>query len=149
LQWFFYELAMNPERQQAIREEVSLAHDPSYDELNNDFPLLDAFFMETLRVHPPVLENHHQVISTPTCSCIFTKGDPQAAETISIPLSEPLPGTTDLHLIIPKDTVLSMPVNVIHRDRSGWGPDADIFRPERWLQRNTRNNRDLFAFSLG
>ncbi|KAF8845290.1 cytochrome P450 [Paxillus ammoniavirescens] len=130
--WFFYELAMNPERQQAIREEVSLAHDPSYDELNNDFPLLDAFFMETLRVHPPVLENHHQ-----------------AAETISIPLSEPLPGTTDLHLIIPKDTVLSMPVNVIHSDRSGWGPDADIFRPERWLQRNTRNNRDLFAFSLG
>ncbi|KAF9229533.1 cytochrome P450 [Gyrodon lividus] len=130
--WLFYELAINPERQQAIREEVSMAHDPSYDELNNDFPLLDAFLMETLRIHPPVLENHHQ-----------------ASETVSIPLAKPLPSTSDLHLIIPKDTVLSIPVNVIHRDRSTWGPDADVFRPERWLERNTRNNRDLFTFSLG
>lgn len=42
-----------------------------------------------------------------------------------------------------------MPVNVIQEDKSTWGSDADIFRPERWLQRNTRNNRDLFAFSFG
>ncbi|KIJ68630.1 hypothetical protein HYDPIDRAFT_82615 [Hydnomerulius pinastri MD-312] len=130
--WLLYELAVNPDRQQAVREEVSSALEPSYDELHSGFPLLDAFFMETLRIHPPVLENHHQ-----------------ASETISIPLSEPLPGTTDLHLIIPKGTLLSMPVNVIHQDRSAWGPDAGVFRPERWLQRNTRNSRDLFAFSLG
>lgn len=60
-QWLFYELAMDPERQEAIRNEVSIACDPTYDALNNDFPLLHAFFMETLRMHPPVLENHHQV----------------------------------------------------------------------------------------
>ncbi|KAF8559291.1 cytochrome P450 [Imleria badia] len=130
--WLFYELAMDPERQEAIRDEVSIACDPSYDALNNDFPLLHAFLMETLRMHPPVMENHHQ-----------------ASETTIVPLSEPLPGTTDTRLIIPKGTVLSMPVNVIQKDKSTWGPDADVFRPERWLQRNTRNNRDLFAFSLG
>ncbi|KAN0100804.1 Cytochrome P450 [Tylopilus felleus] len=130
--WLLYELAMDPERQEAIRNEVAAACDPSYDALNNDFPLLHAFFMETLRMHPPVLENHHQ-----------------ASETTIVPLSEPLPGTTDPHLIIPKGTILCMPVNVIQTDKSAWGPDADVFRPERWLQRNTRNNRDLFAFSLG
>jgi len=130
--WLFYELAMDPKRQEAIRNEVSIAGDPSYDALNNDFPLLHAFFMETLRMHPPVLENHHQ-----------------ASETTIVPLSEPLPGTTDLRLIIPKGTVLFIPINVIQKDKSTWGPDADVFRPERWLERNTRNNRDLFAFSLG
>ncbi|KAH0838484.1 cytochrome P450 [Lanmaoa asiatica] len=130
--WLFYELAMNPEMQEAIRNEVSIVCDPSYDALNSDFPLLHAFLMETLRMHPPVLENHHQ-----------------ASETTVVPLSEPLPGTTDPHLIIPKGTVLSIPVNVIQKDKSTWGSDADVFRPERWLQRNTRNNRDLFAFSLG
>ncbi|KAH7883794.1 cytochrome P450 [Phlebopus sp. FC_14] len=130
--WFLYELARNPDHQQAIREEISMTPNSTFDDMNNGCPLLDAFFMETLRIHPPVLENHHQ-----------------AAETISVPLLEPLPGTTDLHLIIPKGTVLSMPVNVIHRDKSVWGPDADLFRPERWLHRSTRNSRDLFAFSLG
>lgn len=52
---------MDPERQEAIRNEVSFACNPSYDALNNDFPLLHAFLMETLRMHPPVSENHHQV----------------------------------------------------------------------------------------
>ncbi|KAI9572767.1 cytochrome P450 [Boletus coccyginus] len=130
--WLFYELAMDPERQEAIRNEVSFACDPSYDALNNDFPLLHAFLMETLRMHPPVSENHHQ-----------------ASEATVVPLSEPLPGTTDLRFVIPKGTVLCMPVNVIQKDKSVWGPDADVFRPERWSQRNTRNNHDLFAFSLG
>lgn len=140
---------MSPERQEAIRDEVSITSDPTYDSLNNDFPLLNAFFMETLRMHPPVLENHHQVPLTRFTSFYVTHDAPQASETITIPLSEPLPGTTDPHLIIPKGTVLSMPLNVIQTDKSTWGPDAGIFRPERWLQRNSRNNRDLFAFSLG
>lgn len=130
--WILYELAMHPDQQRAIREEVSVAGDPSFDELSGGFPLLDAFFMETLRMHPPVLENHHQ-----------------AAETISVPLSERLPGTADLHLIVPKGTVLFMPVNVIQQDQAVWGPDADVFRPERWLHRTGRGSRDLFAFSLG
>lgn len=52
---------MDPKRQEAIRREVATAYEPSYDALNNDFPLLHAFFMETLRMHPPVMENHHQV----------------------------------------------------------------------------------------
>jgi cytochrome P450 len=66
-QWLFYELAMDPKRQEVIRNEVSNACDPSYDALNNDFPLLHAFFMETLRMHPPVLENHHQVPQSIFC----------------------------------------------------------------------------------
>lgn len=130
--WLFFELATNPDWQQAIREEVSTAGDPTFDELNNAYPLLDAFFLETLRLHPPVLENHHE-----------------AAETISIPLSEPVAGSGDLHLVIPKGTIISLPVNVIQKNKLTWGFDADDFRPERWLHRGTRTSRELLAFSVG
>ncbi|EGO02781.1 hypothetical protein SERLA73DRAFT_102755 [Serpula lacrymans var. lacrymans S7.3] len=135
--WMLHELAIDPRLQQALRDEVSTAGDPSFDDLRVKYPLLDAFVRETIRMHPPVLENHHE-----------------SAETTSIPLSEPLPGTSDLHLIIPKGTILSMPVNVIQQDQTVWGPDADVFRPERWLKHDASNlshrcHRDLFAFSFG
>jgi cytochrome P450 len=56
-----YELAINPSLQQQLREEVSTAGDPSFDDLNQGFPILDAFVNETLRIHPPIIENHHVV----------------------------------------------------------------------------------------
>lgn len=52
---------MNSEIQKELREEVLSAGDPTFDELNDRFPLLDAVLRETLRVHPPILENHHEV----------------------------------------------------------------------------------------
>jgi cytochrome P450 len=56
-----YELAINPPLQQQLREEVSTAGDPSFDDLNKQFPVLDALVNETLRIHPPIIENHHVV----------------------------------------------------------------------------------------
>lgn len=77
----------------------------------------------------------------------------QAAETICVPLSEPLPGNLEMQLVIPKGTILSIPVNVVQSDPEIWGPDAHIFRPERWLDRkkecNRSHGRDIFAFSEG
>jgi len=129
--WILYELAVDAKLQNDLREEVSTAGDPTFDEMHNGYPLLDAVIREVLRLHPPILENHHE-----------------AGKTISLPLSEPLPGTTDLQLIIPKGTILGIPVNVIHRDTSVWGLDAGIFRPQRWMDRQG-TRRDLFVFSDG
>ncbi|EIW86397.1 cytochrome P450 [Coniophora puteana RWD-64-598 SS2] len=131
--WLLYEISTNIEWQERLRQEVSACIEPSADELSS-LPLLDAFLLETLRCHPPVLENHHE-----------------ASETIAVPVTEPLPGIGSRHLIVPKGTILEMPVNVIHKDPAIWGDDADVFRPERWLQDKSRKLtvRDLLAFSSG
>ncbi|KAJ3758954.1 cytochrome P450 [Lentinula raphanica] len=135
--WTLYELALNVHLQNELREEISAAGlgDPSYDDLTLKLPLLDAVLREVLRLHPPILENHHE-----------------AAETISVPLSEPIPGTLDTHLVIPKGTILEIPVNVVQTDPNVWGPDAEIFRPKRWLERQKqgiRSEREILAFSEG
>ncbi|KAF5375269.1 hypothetical protein D9758_000084 [Tetrapyrgos nigripes] len=133
--WVLYELATNISIQEGVRKEVSTGGDPSFDELNNKYPLLDAVIHETLRLHPPILENHHQ-----------------AAETISVPLSEPIQGTSDMYLVIPKGTILEIPVNVVQTDPAVWGSDAEIFKPERWIERKEkgiRQQREIFAFSEG
>jgi hypothetical protein len=61
LQWTLYEIAANPELQSKLREEICTVPDHSFDDLNCRLPLLDATLKETLRLHPPILENHHEV----------------------------------------------------------------------------------------
>ncbi|KAJ7770931.1 cytochrome P450 [Mycena maculata] len=129
--WVLYELAMNPGLQEELRVEISNSPpgDPTLNELTN-LPILNSVILETLRVHPAILENHHQ-----------------AAENISVPLSEPAPGTSVSQLIIPKGTLVVIPVNVLQMDPDLWGQDAHLFRPERWQGREDKRN--LFAFSQG
>ncbi|KAJ8090527.1 hypothetical protein PM082_002415 [Marasmius tenuissimus] len=134
--WVLYELAMSSDVQARLREEILTAGDVdlSMDRLN-ELSFLDAVIKETLRMHPPISENHHQ-----------------AAETISVPLSEPLPNSSETHLVIPKGTTIAIPVNVVHSDPSVFGDDADVFRPDRWSERQKkgiRNEREIFAFSEG
>ncbi|KAG6919563.1 hypothetical protein DXG01_004226 [Tephrocybe rancida] len=133
--WVLYELAINQELQSDLREELHNATDASFDELNSKYPLLDAVVKETLRLHAPILENHHE-----------------AGETIIVPLSEPLPGTAEMHLVVPKGTLIAIPLNVIQTDPAVWGPDAEDFRPQRWIERKSagvRDGRELLAFSEG
>lgn len=71
---------------------------------------------------------------------------------MTIPLSEPLPGTSDMHIVVPKGTTLAIPLNVVQTDLGVWGPDAEIFRPHRWIERKKagiRGQRELLAFSEG
>ena len=63
LQWMLYEIAVNPEFQTKLREEICAVPDHSLDHLNSQLPLLDAALKETLRLHPAILENHHEVKS--------------------------------------------------------------------------------------
>jgi len=58
-----YEIACDPDFQEQLREEICTIPNPSFDQLNNHFPLLDAALKETLRLHPAILENHHEVLA--------------------------------------------------------------------------------------
>ena len=62
LQWALIELSRNPETQVKLRNEL-LEHgsDPTYDQLANGFPYLDAVVHEVLRMHAPVRETTRMV----------------------------------------------------------------------------------------
>ena len=61
--WIIIELSRNPEKQDILRKELSLlsGQDPSFDDLQNGLPYLDAVIQETLRVHSPVIETYRIV----------------------------------------------------------------------------------------
>ncbi|KAF9269922.1 cytochrome P450 [Marasmius fiardii PR-910] len=135
--WVLYELAIHPDVQTRLRQDIltSGSSEMSMDDLNTKLPFLDAVIKETLRLHPPINENHHQ-----------------AAVTVSVPLSSPLPGSSESQIVIPKGTIIAIPVNVIHTDPAVYGCDAHLFKPERWMERQKlgiRNEREIFAFSEG
>ncbi|KAF8912957.1 cytochrome P450 [Gymnopilus junonius] len=135
LAWMLYELATHPELQAKLQQEVSSSPDHSFDDLNSGLPFLDAALKETLRLHPPISENHHE-----------------AAKLTILPLSDARPETGENYLVVPKGTTIVIPVNVMHLDENVWGKDSSIFRPERWLESerpNVLRGQELLAFSLG
>jgi cytochrome P450 len=55
LQWALIELALNLDVQNKLRQELlQFGADPTYDQLANSLPYLDAVVHETLRLHPPI-----------------------------------------------------------------------------------------------
>jgi benzoate 4-monooxygenase len=69
---------------------------------------------------------------------------------IGLPRLVPQGGLTILDKHFPEGTVLSVPSFTIHRDKGVWGEDADVFRPERWFERNQAAIQKTFnPFSYG
>ena len=50
---------------------------------------------------------------------------------------------------LPKDTVLVPSPYALHRSTKLWGPDADDFKPERWLEDNGYSKDSFLAFGTG
>lgn len=51
---------------------------------------------------------------------------------------------------IPPGTLMSMSIPMVNNDPSIWGPDAALFRPERWLEPNAKGlDKYLATFSKG
>ncbi|KAI0057340.1 cytochrome P450 [Artomyces pyxidatus] len=116
-------LSGNSQVQETLRRELTQAYAEADDnELDYEklveLPFLEAVCRETLRVYPPV-----------TFVNRVCRAD------ISIPLSRPIQtghGTMS-SLLVPRDTLVLVNILGINCDKSIWGPDADQWKPDRWL----------------
>ena len=124
-----YYLAANPEVQHKLQEELDAAlggvDDPviSYEQAKR-LPYLEAVINEGLRIHS-------------------TSG-------LGLPREVPPGGLTVCGRYFPEGTILSVPTYTIHRDPGVWGSDVDIFRPERWFERDKTELQKAFnPFSFG
>ncbi|KAL1746407.1 cytochrome P450 [Schizophyllum fasciatum] len=108
LAWTLWLLAKDTESQRRLREEVKAVYDansrPDYRTLK-DLNFLECVVMESLRLMPPV-------------PMTFRK----AAKTDHID-----------GVLVPKGTIFYVPIRVVNTMRAFWGPDAEDFRPARWL----------------
>ncbi|KAF5866522.1 hypothetical protein ETB97_011407 [Aspergillus alliaceus] len=119
LQAVFYYLVKDRSVYEELRKEVDQAVEngklsdfPSYSEVVQ-LPLLKATIKEALRLHPSVG---------------FTM--PRIVDQSGIELSG---------MYIPPGWKVGMNAAVVGRDEGVYGPDADTFRPERWLGRTDPN----------
>ncbi|KAG5634329.1 hypothetical protein H0H81_002377 [Sphagnurus paluster] len=116
-------LAYRPETQEKLRQEFLEAQDQHGLDIPHDelmaLPFLDAICRETLRLYPP--------------APVLARG---ALKDAILPLSAPIKGLDgrEMHEIaIAKDTVIFFSIMNINTDPVLWGPDAQEWKPERWL----------------
>ncbi|EAU85619.1 cytochrome P450 [Coprinopsis cinerea okayama7 len=119
---FFYLLAKHQDVQERLRKEIKEAKQ-QYGEINYDqltaLPYLDAVCRETLRLYPPV-----PLISR------------EARRDAILPLGMPITrkdGQRIDEIHVPKGTKIWASILGINRMPELWGPDADEWKPERWL----------------
>ncbi|GJJ13959.1 hypothetical protein Clacol_008216 [Clathrus columnatus] len=134
--WILFEIARCSDTQELLRKEISSIPEPTYEDIIQKMPLLDAILKESLRLHPPVFELTHVA----------------AFDTV-VPITGPLCKKSDLTITIPRGTIIHIPVNVLQTEQEIWGDDAAVFKPQRWLDlgnsvEGTDRQKSLFAFRL-
>jgi cytochrome P450 len=142
-----HQLSLDLDVQEKLRKEVTEARarhgDLDYDILMS-LPYLDAVCRETLRVFPPVptLERVYAASCTPlhclhpmilTTLTLFS-----TRQSIVLPLAWPVKsadGKSDITSVpLNKDTRVIVSIYNANRSPRIWGPDAEEWKPERWLQ---------------
>lgn len=111
-----YYLLKNPSCYQKLQDEIDVAHAagklselPRFNETNHEaMPYLAACIKETFRIHPPV--------------------------SLTLPRHVPKGGVEMCGRFFPEGTRVGISAYVVGRDRTLFGEDADVFRPERWLE---------------
>ncbi|KAJ7494426.1 cytochrome P450 [Mycena galericulata] len=124
--WALFALTQNVAAQTRLREELLTVttDNPTMDELN-ELPYLDCVVRETLRLHAPV----------PATSRTAMQDD-------VVPLATPFTdvnGTVHETIKITKGQDIVIPIVVLNRDKTIWGPDAMEFIPERWESQSISN----------
>ncbi|KAI6030993.1 cytochrome P450 [Pisolithus marmoratus] len=137
LTWALVELARNPDIQSKLRDELlAFGSEPTYDQLQSNLtlPYLDAVVHESLRMHAPLTD--------------FVR----VRRTTLSPLSEPViskSGQAVNSISVARGTRIGLPLACINRSTAIWGPDAKVFRPCRWLEKDgiPKKAQDGFAVS--
>lgn len=121
--WAIYMLCLNPDVQTKLRSEIR-ANLPSPDDDTpvsaaqiEHLPYLNAVCAEVLRYYPSV----------------------------PLTLREAAVDTEIIGQRIPKGTLVYVVPWATNRDPSLWGPDADVFDPERWLRDATGGAKSNYA----
>nr|ARO50425.1 cytochrome P450 [Chironomus tentans] len=121
-----YELALNPDIQDRLREEITTGIEENDGKLNYDmlfgFKYLDMIINESLRKFPPIAENLRKCIK-----------------------DYEIPGTD---LVIPKGTSIDINIFSLHRDPE-YFPDPEKFDPERFSEENIKNIRPFTFLPFG
>ncbi|KAL6878372.1 hypothetical protein ACP4OV_012542 [Aristida adscensionis] len=128
LVWTMFLLAVHPEWQDKVREEVlrecSIADAVPATEVLAKLKLLYMVLLESLRLYPPIA-----YIQRRAASDVVLGG-----------------------IQVPKGTIVSVPIVMIQRDKEVWGPDADEFNPMRFqngVSKAAKDPKALLSFSLG
>lgn len=125
--WAMFLLSSYPRWQEMVREEVVReypAHQPPTVDALGKLKLLNMLLLETLRLYCPITFIQRKTSSD----------------------------TILANIKVPKGTIMSIPLLMLHRDKEVWGPDAHEFNPMRFqsgVLRDTKLSRALLAFSYG
>ncbi|KAJ3574394.1 hypothetical protein NP233_g1797 [Leucocoprinus birnbaumii] len=127
-----YLMAMHPDIAARMRAEVLTncgQHSmPTSDQIHK-LTYIRAVIDETLRLFPPVPLNVRE--SRPS-ACLLPPSDP------SYPYSPTQEQSKNQPLFMPASTTVTYLPLLTHRNKALWGEDADEFRPERWLESETK-----------
>lgn len=101
-----------------VRARVHAAPAIASDSSLRTLPYLQAVVREGLRIHPPITD-------------VVPKKVPEGGDHVTIKGEK---------IYLPGDTDISYDVWGVHHDRTMFGDDADLFRPERWLEAESDSN---------
>ncbi|KAI0855331.1 cytochrome P450 [Xylaria cubensis] len=115
----FYYALKNPEIYNRLESEILAAElkQPASYSLSRAIPYLEATVREAMRIHPAVCMLLERYVPEPGLN---------------------LPDSS----FIPAGTAIGVNPYVIGRNKKVWGPDADMFRPDRWLQGEEESDKD-------
>ncbi|KAJ7222873.1 cytochrome P450 [Mycena haematopus] len=133
LAWCLYELAKDPDYQKKLRAEIELHRGRSDEMAYDSMPLLNAFIKEILRFYPaaPYLER-------------------TASEDSVIPLASEVTTTSGeriSHLPLKKGQFIAVAIAAFQRIEALWGPDADEFKPSRWIEGDPYKGKALGPYA--
>ncbi|KAL9568905.1 hypothetical protein ACKAV7_006970 [Fusarium commune] len=124
-----YYLFQNPDKLKKLREEIDRKaadgglSDPVTFQEAQDMPYLQAVIKETLRIHPAV-------------GTILPRVVPRGGMELS-------------GIYFPEGTEVGVNAWVLHYDKEIYGPDPEVFRPERWLGDEKTSIMDSMMFAFG
>ena len=83
-------------------------------------------------------------------ACINESLRLHSTSSLGLPRLVPKAGLEVCGKFFKEGTVLSVPSYTIHRDSGVWGEDVNVYRPERWFERDpTAIQKTFNPFSFG